>query len=354
MKHIRTIIAGIATAAVAISCEQSAEQQQALPTVKVDTVRTASSSQIIQFPGRVKAAQDISLSFRVSGTISRIHIDEGGSVKAGQLIAELDPSDYATQLSATQAEYNQIKAQVDRVTALYNDGAATPSDYDKARYGLQQIEAKLQHHRDQLAYTKIYAPFDGYVLKRHFGEHETLGAGMPVVSVMSSAANEVEIFIPASEYTHRKHFSNYSCTFDIFEGKTFALKPVSISPKANANQLYAMTLRLPAGSEPSPGMTTMVTIQCAADTSAQMLIPASAVFQSEGKSNIFIYNADNNTVKQHAVKVERLLSDGRCIITAPSVAVGDIVVTSGVKKIADGEEVALLPKATATNVGGLL
>lgn len=59
-----------------------------------------------------------------------------------ELLAQIDPRDYELQLQAAEAEWQGIKAEAERVMALYADSVATASDYDKARYGLQQITAK--------------------------------------------------------------------------------------------------------------------------------------------------------------------------------------------------------------------
>ena len=69
----------------------------------------------------------------------------------------------------------------------------TPDANDKAMYGLKQITAKYNHAKDQLEYTRLYAPFSGYVQKRLFDSHETIAAGMPVVSIISEGTPEVEI-----------------------------------------------------------------------------------------------------------------------------------------------------------------
>ncbi len=183
-------------------------------------------------------------------------------MQEGQLLAELDPTDYQVQLDATEAEYQQIKAEAERVMALYKDNGTTPNANDKAVYGLKQITAKYKHHKDQLAYTRLYAPFNGYVQKRLFEAHETIGAGMPVLSMISGGTPEVEINLPAAEYIRRDQFDNYHCTFDIYPGETYPLKLISVTPKANANQLYTMRLQVVPGTPaiPSPGMNTMVTI----------------------------------------------------------------------------------------------
>ena len=185
MKRIYFILAGISLI-LFMSCARSEKGTKDTQTVKIDTVVSASSQTALQFPGKVKAAQDISLAFRVSGTIRKIYVEDGARVREGQLLAELDPADYRVQLDATEAEYKQIKAEAERVMALYKENGTTPNANDKAVYGLKQITAKYQHHKDQLEYTRLYAPFCGFIQKKLFDAHETIGAGMPVISMVSA------------------------------------------------------------------------------------------------------------------------------------------------------------------------
>ena len=125
MKRIYLILTGISLILLS-SCAQRAQEAKGHQTVKIDTVVSADKQTFLQFPGKVKAAQDISLAFRVSGTISKIHVKDGARVQEGQLLAELDPTDYQVQLDATEAEYQQIKAEAERVMALYKDNGTTP------------------------------------------------------------------------------------------------------------------------------------------------------------------------------------------------------------------------------------
>ena len=285
MKRIYWILTSISLYSL-LSCSNGAKDTREYQTVKTDTVVSAGGQTSLQYPGKVKAAQDISLAFRVSGTIQKIYVKDGARVQAGQLLAELDPTDYQVQLDATEAEYKQIKAEAERVMALYKDNGTTPSANDKAVYGLKQITAKYRHHKDQLGYTRLYAPFSGYIQKRLFEAHETVGAGMPVLSMISNSAPEVEINLPAAEYIRREQFDRYRCTFDIYPEQTYELKLISVTPKANANQLYTMRLQLITDNRPvpSPGMNTMVTILCNNDSSRNLSVPGSAVLQKRRQS----------------------------------------------------------------------
>lgn len=355
MKRIDWIFAGVSVCLLA-SCNGPTKEARECQAVKIDTVRSASGQTYLQYPGKVKAAQDISLAFRVSGTIQKIYVEDGARVQAGQLLAELDPTDYQVQLDATEAEYRQVKAEAERVMALYKDNGTTPSANDKAMYGLKQITAKYRHHKDQLGYTRLYAPFGGSIQKRLFEAHETIGAGMPVLSMIGSGAPEVEISLPAAEYIRRGQFDQYHCTFDIYPGQTYRLKLISVTPKANANQLYTMRLQLEAGSQPvpSPGMNTMVTIRCGSSDDRSLSVPVNAILQHDGKSSVFVYNPSDSTVSLRAVTVVRLTGDGRSILTSDALKPGELVVSAGIHHIKDGETVKPLPAASQTNIGGLL
>ncbi|MGM9760015.1 MAG: efflux RND transporter periplasmic adaptor subunit [Parabacteroides sp.] len=350
------LVCAVAWLLLATACSKKTTQSSNLQSVKITTVTPAEEQNALQYPGKVKAAQDINLAFRVSGTIQRILVEDGSPVREGQLLAELDPSDYQVQLNATEAEYHQIKAEAERIIALYNDQGTTPNNYDKAVYGLKQITAKYQHHKDQLAYTKLYAPFNGFVQKHLFNSHETVAAGMPVISMIGSGQPEVEINLPAADYIERAHFNRFQCTFDIYPGRVYLLKLISITPKANANQLYTMRLQLLADNQPMPsvGLNTMVSIFRDSTETHVLSVPTGALLHQEEQTYIYRYNDTDLCIHRCPVQLIRLLSDGRALILSDHVKPGDTVVASGVHSLSDGEQVKPLPAQTSTNVGGLL
>ncbi|MDR1672238.1 MAG: efflux RND transporter periplasmic adaptor subunit [Bacteroidales bacterium] len=353
MKKYVIITAGFAVALSACIGKKAGEA--ALQTVKTDTVRIYGEKQKITFPGRIKAASDVSLSFKVSGTIAGIYAEEGDYVKKGQMLVEIDPRDYAIQLSATEAEYMRVKAEAERVAELYRKGSVTPNDYDKATYGLKQITAKYDAHKNAVNDTKLLAPFDGYIQKRFFGKNETTGAGIPVISMINAGAPEVEINIPSSEFIRRDKFESFNCTVDIYPGKEFPLELIGVAPKANLNQLYAMRLRMKNTDKPlpSPGMTATVIIRLKTEESEMVCIPYSALFEANDRSSVWVYDPDVQTVTIRAVRLHTVLGGGLMIISG-GLKAGEIVISAGVHSLREGEKVKLLPPVSPTNTGGLL
>lgn len=333
---------------------KSTEKGESLPMVRVDTAQICGQGVSQQYPGKVVSSQDANLSFKVAGTIQRLLVKEGEHVRKGQLLAQLDATDYQVQLHATEAEHAQIKAEAERVMGLYKDGGTTVSNYDKARYGLQQIEAKLANHRNQLAYTRIYAPYDGYVQTVYMQQGETTGAGLPVIGMLSSSVPEVEIHLPASAYVNREQFARFLCTFDVLPGQAVEASVVSIWPQANSNQLYTMRLRL-QGHNPSitPGMSTWVSISNRGGEVDEVRIPTTSVLEEDGKSHVFVYESKTSLVKRIPVEIVQLHTDGTMEVKGKLHA-GDLLVSSGVHHITDGAKVRRMPTPSSCNVGGLM
>lgn len=356
MNSIAAAIIVLLIASGLAGCKHSVNNTQHLQYVKTAIATDLSKTSSVSYPGKTRSADEVNLSFRVSGPISQMMVKEGQHVKKGQLIATMDSRDYQVQLSATQAEYEQVKADAERIIAMYEEGNTTASNYDKARYGLQQITQKLANHRNQLADTRLYAPIDGYIQTILHEGGETVSAGMPVVAMFGSGTIEVEVNISAFDYANRDRLNDVYCTFDLMPDEVFPLNIASISPEANSNQLYSVRLRF-AGqydrTKITPGMTTMVYVNIDSDDDTSVSIPTSAIFDDSGQQKVYVYNPKDSTVSSRNITVRRLHRDGTADIT-DGLTDGEEIVTAGVHHLTDGQQVTPLPKQSQSNIGGLL
>lgn len=320
--------------------------------VKADTVRSSAGSTPFEYPGKVKASDEVNMAFQVAGKLKRIYVGDGETVRKGQLVAELDDRDYRIQLEAVEAEYNNVKADAERVMRLYSEGATTASNYDKARYGLRQIAAKYENCKNQLEDTKIYSPFSGKVYKHYYDAPAVVGAGMPVLCLVSGEALEIEINVPAKEYSSMDRRCRYEACFGFLQDRAVTLRYLGTSPKANANQLYTVRLAI-AGNEAgvAPGMNAMVKVHSGEGQTGGVAVPSSAIFSDNGNSCVWLLSG--GVVGKRQVEVGDLRSDGTMTVLS-GVSTGDVIVTAGVHKLVEGQAVEVLPKTASTNVGGLL
>ena len=331
------------------------KQDRGKATVQADTVKSYQGELSIIYPGKIKAASEVKLSFRVAGPIRAVLPEVGAFVKKGELIAEIDPRDYEIQLSATEAEYNQVKEEAERVVELYKRGSVPANDYDKAVSGLKQITAKYNAHKNALADTRLTAPFDGYIQKKYYDSHETVAAGYPVMSMINSNYFDVDIDIPSSDFVRQGLFKSFSCTIDVFPGQVFPLELIEITRKANLNQLYRMRLRLKPvpGVDIAAGMSVNVTIEYNPNEEALTVIPLSAMFEENGASAVWVYNPKTQSVTKRVIQLNKLLKTGELIVSE-GLAAGEIVVSAGVHSLKEGMSVELLKPVSKTNIGKLL
>ena len=338
-----------------VGCRRERVQKETVKTVKVTTAERYGVEKKTSFPGRVRAASEINVSFRISGPIVGINVREGQFVRKGQILAEIDSRDYAIQFAATEAEYIQIKAEAGRIIELFELQIVPENDYDKAVSGLKQITARYNAHKNALEDTKLTAPFDGYVQKRYFDAGETIGAGTPVFSMISAESPEALVNIPASVYIQRDMFDSYTCCFELFPDKEYPLELISINQKANMNQLHTVRFRiakidgLPA---PPVGSSTMVTIHFKQENTELVSVPFTALFETEGKSTVWVYDENERKVTARNVRLYEIRTDGT-VVVSEGLKAGEQVVSAGVHALSDGEKVRLLPQVAPSNVGGL-
>jgi len=357
MKYLRNYLKFILPMVFLSACTSGNEKSSnEVPLVKVTEVQQVNSSDTLSFPGKIVSVKDVNVAFRISGPVKKVLVKEGQYVKKGEVIALMDPRDYKVQLSATKAEYEQVRSEAERVIELHKRNSVANKDYDKAVAGLHRIEAKVKAHQNALNDTKLKAPFSGYVQKIFFNDGEMVKAGLPVLSLVSTSVLQVEAFISSADYLKKDCFESYFCRTGLYPDQSFPLTPAGITRKANLNQLYKMffTLDRPDSVSLSPGMSVDVNIVCSRTTGqAMFVVPVESLFSTGRSSYVWIYDADSGSVRKADVKVSKIRNDGTALVSGDLTG-GSRVVSAGVHTLEEGQRVKLLKNVSKTNVGGLL
>ncbi|SMO38102.1 RND family efflux transporter, MFP subunit [Saccharicrinis carchari] len=355
MKQILTAVSLLLVLAI-YSCGSNKKEKEIVVNVKTDTVEVYGNSKSAAFPGRIKAGDDINLSFRIAGPIASIHASPGNFVKKGDVLAQIDPRDYRTQLAATEAQYRQIKNEAERIITLYEKKGVSENDYYKAVYGLKQITAKYDAHKNALADTKLIAPFDGYVQKTYYSAKETVNAGMPVLSMIGTSVMEVEINIPSNVYAKKDQIESFICTSDIYPGKVYPLEMAGMNRKANLNELYTVYLNLitPEGYPPlTPGMNVKVGVQYKNTSQERYLVPINALISGKTGSSVWVYNANNSTISNREITTDGINNRGYAIVVE-GLQRGEVVVSAGASSLKEGQKVKPIQQQSKTNTGSIL
>lgn len=174
-----------------------------MPTVRAMRL-TPQTSHVVSraFQGQVEPAQTVQLAFQQSGEIENLNVDEGDTVNAGDLIAQLETRILDAERTRLQASRRAIEAQVElaelttgRQSALRERGFASQQQLDSARLGLADLEARIAEIdasmtriEVQLSQTQLIAPFDGVVATRLADEGTVASVGQPVLELLQDSA----------------------------------------------------------------------------------------------------------------------------------------------------------------------
>ena len=336
-------------------CGDKKTGNEVLRKVNVAEAVSADGGEAVSFPATTRAVEEVNVSFRVSGPLTKVTVNEGDYVRKGQVLAVMDPRDYQLQLAATQAEYDRIKGDAERVIAMYKEGTTTAQNYDQARYGLRQMTQKLANHRNQLADTRLVSPVAGYVKEKLHEAGETVSAGMPIVTVSSGDRIEVEINVSASDYARLGQLTDFRCSIDALGGNSMPLERIRTSAVANATQLYTVRFAIKGNYNRkllTPGMSALVKALSAKGSCTDVTIPSSAIMNKDGRTSVFIFSEQSKKVTRKDVEVKTMKLDGMAQVTGLSA--GEKVVTTGVRYLTDGQQVEPMKATSATNIGGML
>lgn len=317
----------------------------------------------------VQEQRTIEAGFKTGGTIERVYAKEGDYVRQGQTLAELDAADYALGVRQLQVQYDQTLAKIKRLEKLHVAKNVSDNEYEEATSGLAQLKAQLDLQRNKLDYTKLVAPASGYIVKRNHERGESVQAGSAIFELMDDSALEVIVDIPVSEFLNRENFASFMGRTSVKGHETIPLQMLSLTPKADNNQLYQLRLSVPAGerSHLTSGMNLTVTIQQKEGSkNPSVSVPASAVFalesaQAQGKESngkpteaVWVVNLGDSTITARPVRTDASIDGGDRIVITSGLEGTETVVRAGATTLQEGEKVTILPESSGTNPGNLL
>ncbi len=342
------------------SCGKETAEETPLRPVRTLRVVASGGSRVRTFSGAAQAGMESRLSFRVGGEIRRLAVKVGDHARAGQLLAELDRTDYTLQVeqadaALAQASAAQRKADADyeRIRQLYENENASRNDLDATRAAFESAAAQvvavskqLQLARQQLSYTRLQAPVDCDIASVYVEVNENVQPGDVVVVLTAGSKPEVRVAMPEILIAQISEGGQVDVAFDAIPGETFTgvITEVGVQPEAAATT-FPVTVRVdPVGTAIRPGMAAEVAFRFAAtDDREHIFVPPVAAGEDRLGRFVFVVESEDGgtgIARRRPVEVGNLTTDGLEILVG--LAEGDILVTAGVSKIEDGLRVKLV------------
>ncbi len=348
------LIAGVSLAALLAGCGDPAPAQQAGPPPRpVQVVEVALRPLEVDktFVGVIRARREIDLSFRVGGKVSQRAVEVGQLVKAGDLIAKLDPEDFSLELQSAEAElaaatanFNQTTAEDGRYRTLTQRGFASNADLDRKSVAKEEAVGRLERAkraldlaRNKLAYANLLADADGVVMSTAAEPGQVVTSGQTVARIARLDEKEATVALPETALADARADV---ATVTLWADPTRAYKARlrELSPQADAaSRTYAarFTLENPDDTV-ALGMTATVTLHPAGHADVARL-PLSAVFDKGTGPHVYVVDPKTRTLSARSVEIAGYTADTALVSTG--LATGDNVVTMGVQTLEPGRAV---------------
>ncbi|MBZ5649712.1 MAG: efflux RND transporter periplasmic adaptor subunit [Acidobacteriia bacterium] len=305
--------------------------------------------------GTVEAVRGVMVSADLPGSVARINFDSGKSVRAGDVLVELDTRQERAQLAALEAQRDLAKLNFGRMEQLVKQGVISRMEYDQATAQQRQTEANVGEIRATIERKTIRAPFSGTLGIRKVNLGQYLSAGSPVVQLQALNPIYVDFGLPQQALGQVRVGRNLLVTSDDLGGKSFTGRVTaldSVVDEATRNVQVQATLANPEG-KLQPGMFVQVEVVLGASRPV-ITLPASAISYAPYGDSVYVITDLKDPkgqtyrgVRQQFVKVEGSRGDQVAVVSGLNP--GDEVVTSGVFKLRNGAAVQVNNKVQPGN-----
>jgi membrane fusion protein (multidrug efflux system) len=323
------------------SCEDqnSASGQFSMPPMPVEVaeVKMQVVSEKFDAVGTIEAIEEITVVSEINAMVVNIPFTEGSQIKKGELIAQLDDSQLAAEVSSAEALYSQSLSTYNRVKKVVDQNAGTPQDLDDAIAALKVAEANLKLAQARLNKTRIVAPFDGMIGSRRVSVGSFLRTGDTITELAN--LNEIRINFSAPErfLAELKRGSEVVVFSPVYPGHEVKGRIIAIEPIIDSD---TRTARIVArvqnpGQKFRPGMSANVSVILSQRLEA-LTIPTEAVFANGNQSFVYIVNADS-TVAPAPVTLGLQMSD--VVEISSGLQEGMKIITAGHQKLFPGAKV---------------
>lgn len=332
-----------------------------LPSVIVEPIKEVDLSASRTFTGRIEAIEKVGLRARVDGFLKPRLFEEGALVKQGDVLFEIDPSNY--QVNVTLAEANVANAEAARALAQItldrqqelanrNSGAISKQQIDQSAASLSQAEAVVKARQADLAtaklalgYTKIVAPFDGKVGRAAYSTGEYVGpSSQPLVQIVQQDPVYVSFPLPQTVLLQARKGGNdksdYYVQITLADGSVYPEKgKIEFADVTASTSTDSVAVRARIAN-PKGYLIDQQIVQVAVVDKApekKLVLPQSALLLDQQGSYALTVDGEG---KVGIARLKLGAQQGAFMVIEGGLKAGDLVVVNGHQKARPGQKVA--------------
>lgn len=277
-------------------------QSVPVPTVQIGARSVSTGYEI---DGVIESVKQSVVSAQASGRVVKLLVKMGDQVKAGQLLATIDNRETAVGMQRSQAQLTQSEAELrnaqvsyERARNLQSQGFVSKAaldmaetQYKAAQAGREQATAGARQSALSQGYTRVTAPYDGWVLQTHVDAGDLAVPGKPIVTVYAPQPLRAVVQVPASLAESTRSASEVQIQLTDAKGATTWVAPVKRSTMPAADPVsqtvvWRLDLSVQAAQNLLPGQ--QVRVRFVGGQASRMVVPATAVLRRGELTAVYV------------------------------------------------------------------
>ena len=308
--------------------------------VKVQEIRAEPVNGEQGFSGTIEEQSGASLSFAGSGTIKRIYVDAGQTVRQGQLIAEIDATTMENAYAIAKTTLEHAQDTYNRMKELHEGGSLPEMQWIQTESQLKTAKAQEQMARKSLADTKLHAPFSGYIAHKNAEIGQTAAPGMSIVKLVSISSVKVKISVPEDDVQRIQNGSSMKIVVPALGNREFSgrvtERGVSADPRSRTYEVKATIQN--HDSQLLPGMICQAFTNYMQGTTG-VFIPANLV-QLDSDNNTFVWVVNGGKAAKRQIFIGNETAQGAQV--TGGLDNGDQLIVAGQQKVSNGMKVEIV------------
>jgi RND family efflux transporter MFP subunit len=323
---------------------------------KIVDVVSAGMNAVRIYPGTLEASEKAELAFRVEGQLVELPAQPGVLVKKGELLARLDDAVYRSTFEERQARFELARIQYDQAGKLLKQKLSSQLQYDQAKAELKSAKASLDQAADNLAYTRLLAPFDGVVARVDVENHQAVQTKVAIIQLQDDRSLDIHFSVPETLIARLKMIEDPAVIQGYCGAVRFSSRPdrryrachkehESVPDPLTRNYRAVFTLDQVTDFAALPGMTASIELDFSPfmpESQAKgLLVPLEAVFEKDGSK--WVWQVDESG-RARITQVQTGRFEGEMIEVTEGLSSGERVIAAGVSFVREEMQVKPLVK----------
>lgn len=280
---------------------------------------------------------------KTSGVLLRVLVEEGDQVRAGQVLAQIDPERPRLEAARQQAAMRRLQANFERSKELFERKLVSADAHDQLRYEYEAAKAAYGLARLELSYTAITAPISGVIAERMAKPGNLIPLNAPLYRIVDTSRLEAVLNVPEREMATMQAGLPIRMMVDALPGQVFEGVVDRISPVVDAQTGTFRVVGVFRGQDRlKPGMFGRLSIVYDERASA-LTVPRIALAEGSGESAVFV--VEEGKAVRRVLQLGYVNGDYAEVLSG--IEPGEKVITRGRVAVRDGAPVEVLGAAVA-------